>query len=317
MKIGVIMDPIESIKPYKDSTFAMMLAAQKREWELHYLLQSDIAFEQGEARAGSRRVRVIDRRENWFELDAREEGPLNRFDVMLMRVDPPFNMEYIYTTYLLEQAQEAGTLVINNPQALRDVNEKFFTTYFPQCLPETIVSRDPERFKHFLSKEGKIVVKPLDGMGGASIFQLTQGDPNTNVILETLLENGTKTAMAQRFLPEYKAGDKRILLINGEPVPYALARLPAPGESRANLAAGGSFKGVPLTERDRWICAELAPELKRRGLIFVGIDVIGDYLTEINVTSPTCIRELDDIYGLDIGGDLMDWIEKHLERPKR
>lgn len=317
MKIGVIMDPIESIKPYKDSTFAMMLAAQKREWELHYLLQSDIAFEQGEARAGSRRVRVIDRRENWFELDAREEGPLNRFDVMLMRVDPPFNMEYIYTTYLLEQAQEAGTLVINNPQALRDVNEKFFTTYFPQCLPETIVSRDPERFKHFLSKEGKIVVKPLDGMGGASIFQLTQGDPNTNVILETLLENGTKTAMAQRFLPEYKAGDKRILLINGEPVPYALARLPAPGESRANLAAGGSFKGVPLTERDRWICAELAPELKRRGLIFVGIDVIGDYLTEINVTSPTCIRELDDIYGLDIGGDLMDWIEKHLERSKR
>lgn len=317
MKIGVIMDPIESIKPYKDSTFAMMLAAQKREWELHYLLQSDIAFEQGEARAGSRRVRVIDRRENWFELGAREEGPLNRFDVMLMRVDPPFNMEYIYTTYLLEQAQEAGTLVINNPQALRDVNEKFFTTYFPQCLPETIVSRDPERFKHFLSKEGKIVVKPLDGMGGASIFQLTQGDPNTNVILETLLENGTKTAMAQRFLPEYKAGDKRILLINGEPVPYALARLPAPGESRANLAAGGSFKGVPLTERDRWICAELAPELKRRGLIFVGIDVIGDYLTEINVTSPTCIRELDDIYGLDIGGDLMDWIEKHLERPKR
>lgn len=317
MKIGVIMDPIESIKPYKDSTFAMMLAAQKREWELHYLLQSDIAFEQGEARAGSRRVRVIDRRENWFELDAREEGPLNRFDVMLMRVDPPFNMEYIYTTYLLEQAQEAGTLVINNPQALRDVNEKFFTTYFPQCLPETIVSRDPERFKHFLSKEGKIVVKPLDGMGGASIFQLTQGDPNTNVILETLLENGTKTAMAQRFLPEYKAGDKRILLINGEPVPYALARLPAPGESRANLAAGGSFKGVPLTERDRWICAELAPELKRRGLIFVGIDVIGNYLTEINVTSPTCIRELDDIYGLDIGGDLMDWIEKHLERSKR
>ncbi|MGV6817038.1 MAG: glutathione synthase [Thiotrichales bacterium] len=317
MKIGVIMDPIESIKPYKDSTFAMMLAAQKREWELHYLLQSDIAFEQGEARAGSRRVSVTDRRENWFELGAREEGPLNRFDVMLMRVDPPFNMEYIYTTYLLEQAQEGGTLVINNPQALRDVNEKFFTTYFPQCLPETIVSRDPERFKHFLSQEGKIVVKPLDGMGGASIFQLTQGDPNTNVILETLLENGTKTAMAQRFLSEYRAGDKRILLINGEPVPYALARLPAPGESRANLAAGGSFKGVPLTERDRWICAELAPELKRRGLIFVGIDVIGDYLTEINVTSPTCIRELDDIYGLDIGGDLMDWIEKHLERSKR
>lgn len=317
MNIGVIMDPIASIKPHKDSTFAMLLAAQQRGWNVHYMRQTDLSFIQGKASATSRELEVFDQSEGWFELGAEDQGPLERFDVLLMRVDPPFNMEYIYTTYLLEQAQKAGTLVVNDPRSLRDVNEKYFTTYFPQCLPETIVSRDPEEFKAFLTEQEKVVVKPLDGMGGASIFQLTLGDSNTNVILETLLENGTKTAMAQRFLPEYKAGDKRILLIDGEPIPYALARLPAPGESRANLAAGGTWKGVALTERDRWICDQLAPELKQRGLVFVGIDVIGDYLTEINVTSPTCIRELDQIYDLDIAGVLMGKIEELLEQRKR
>lgn len=311
------MDPIESIKPHKDSTFAMLLAAQRRGWELHYMQQQNLGFINGSAWAESRSIRVTDQNEDWFETGAVAEGPLSRFDVILMRVDPPFNMEYIYTTYLLEQAQHAGSLVVNDPQSLRDVNEKYFTTYFPQCLPETIVSRDPAQFKKFLADQKKIVIKPLDGMGGASIFQMTQGDPNTNVILETLLEHGQKTALAQRFLPEYKAGDKRILLIDGEPVPYALARLPAPGESRANLAAGGTWKGVALTDRDRWICDQLAAELKNRGLIFVGIDVIGDYLTEINVTSPTCIRELDQLYELDIGGLLMDKIEALLEQRKR
>jgi glutathione synthase len=311
-RLGVVMDPIDSIKPYKDSTLAMMLAAQRRGWQLFHILQQNMAWVDGRVVAQGEVVTVYDDDSHWFELEAPQEIDMGALDAVLMRKDPPFDMEYIYTTYMLETIEAAGVLIVNRPHSLRDVNEKFFTTRFPQCAPPQIVSRDPQRIKRFLAEQGDIVVKPLDGMGGASIFRISEGDLNTNVILETVLDHGRKTAVAQRFLPEFTQGDKRILLIDGDPVPYALARIPAKGEARANLAAGGSWEGVELTERDRWICNEVAPELKRRGLLFVGLDVIGDYLTEINVTSPTCIRELDSLYDLDIAGDLIDCIEAKL-----
>jgi len=312
INLGVVMDPIESINPKKDSTLAMLIAAQKRGWNLHYLQQQDIALQDGEVIADMQEITVHDDLDHWFDFGNRQQAPLNNLEVILMRKDPPFNMEYIYTTYLLELAEKSGVMVVNRPQSLRDVNEKFFTTYFPQCIPPTVVGRNAEQFKDFLETEKDIIIKPLDGMGGASIFRIKQGDSNTNVILETLLDHGKTTAIAQRFLPEYKQGDKRILLVDGKPADYALARIPAEGEARANLAAGGTGEGVALTERDYWICEQVAPELKRRGLLFVGLDVIGDYLTEINVTSPTCIRELDALYDLDIAGDLMDAIERQL-----
>ncbi|MGH8591790.1 MAG: glutathione synthase, partial [Gammaproteobacteria bacterium] len=232
--------------------------------------------------------------------------------VVLMRKDPPFDMEYIYATYLLELAEAAGVLVVNAPQGLRDANEKLFTAWFRQCCPESLVTRDRTRIRSFLEEHGDIILKPLDGMGGISIFRVRAADPNTNVIIETLTAHGRRFMMAQRFIPEITEGDKRILLIDGHPVPYALARYPAPGETRGNLAAGGRSAGVALSERDRWICAEVGETLRRKGLMFVGLDVIGDYLTEINVTSPTCIRELDALYRLDIAGQLMDAIEQRL-----
>ena len=249
-----------------------------------------------------------------FSLSEPERVDLSTMDVIHLRQDPPFDMEYIYTTYLLELAEKAGTLVVNQPRSLRDANEKFFALNFPHCCPPTLVSREPARLKGFLAQHADVVVKPLDGMGGASVFRLRQDDPNLNVILETLTAHGRRLTMAQRYIPEVTAGDKRILLIDGEPVPYALARIPQAGETRANLAAGGRGEGVPLSERDRWICAQVAPTLRAMGLLFVGLDVIGDYLTEINVTSPTCARELDAQFGLDIGGDLMAAIERQLGR---
>ncbi|OOG28613.1 glutathione synthase [Thioalkalivibrio denitrificans] len=307
------MDPVGSINIRKDSTFAMLLAAQRRGWPLHYMEQHDLWLEDGSVFASTRPLSVRDDPADWFSLGEREQAPLDTLDVLLMRKDPPFDMEYVYTTYLLELAAGKGCLVVNRPDSLRDANEKLFTAWFPQCCPPTLVSRDMGRLRDFLQRQQDMVVKPLDGMGGASVFRVRDGDPNTGVILETVTEHGTRTVMAQRFLPEYVKGDKRILLINGEPVPYALARIPATGEGRANLAAGGRGEGVELTERDRWICEQVAPALRERGLLFVGLDVIGDYLTEINVTSPTCIRELDALYGLDIGGQLMDAIERRLE----
>lgn len=312
VNLGVVMDPIDSIDPKKDSTLAMLLAAQRKGWNLFYMQASDIALSHQKVIASLQPVRVRDDLSKWFELGKSEEMLLADLDVILMRKDPPFDMQYIYTTYLLEQAETEGVLVVNRPRSLRDVNEKYFTAYFPQCCPETLVSNSMQRFRHFIQEQKDIVIKPLDGMGGASIFRIRENDPNTSVILETLLQHGRTTAIGQRFLPEYTEGDKRILLIDGKPVDYALARIPAKGEGRANLAAGGSGEGVPLTDRDRWICEQLAPELKRRGLIFVGLDVIGDYLTEINVTSPTCIRELDKIYNLDIAADLMEAIAARL-----
>ncbi|MEW6353385.1 MAG: glutathione synthase [Pseudomonadota bacterium] len=312
LKLGVVMDPIGSINVKKDSTFAMLLEAQRRGWEIFYMEQRDLWLRDGAARARVRALRVQDNPEHWFEFGVEREQALAELDVLLMRKDPPFDMEYIYTTYILERAEAAGVLVLNKPQALRDANEKLFTAWFPQCTPPTLVTRDKTRLRAFLNEHADIILKPLGGMGGASIFRLRAGDPNVNVAIETLTAHETRYVMAQRFIPEISAGDKRILLVNGAPVPYALARIPAPGETRGNLAAGGSGVGVELSARDRWICEQVGPMLREKGLLFVGLDVIGDYLTEINVTSPTCIRELDALYGLNIAGTLLDVIEKQV-----
>jgi glutathione synthase len=312
IKLGVVMDPIATIAIKKDTTFAMLLAAQARGWELHYFEQADLYARANQPFGRSRLLSVADNAHGWFAFHGERELPLAALDVILMRKDPPFDMEYIYTTYLLELAEMAGALVVNQPRGLRDANEKFFALHFPQCCPPALVSREPARLKRFLDEQSDLVVKPLDGMGGTSVFRLRRDDPNLNVILETLTAHGRRFTMAQRYIPEVIAGDRRILLIDGEPVPYALARIPQAGETRANLAAGGRGEGVPLGERERWICAQVAPRLREMGLLFVGLDVIGDYLTEINVTSPTCARELDAQFGLDIGGALMNAIERRL-----
>ncbi len=310
--LGVVMDPIGSIKYHKDSTLAMLLAAQSRGWELYYMEMADLTLADNMAQAWMRPLKVFADPTRWYEAGESQLRPLHELNVILMRKDPPFDMEYIYATYLLELAEQQGSLVVNRAQSLRDANEKMFTAHFPQCTPPTLISRRAEQIRGFLDKHREIILKPLGGMGGASIFKIGTGDPNFSVIVETLTEYGTQYAMAQRFIPEISAGDKRILLIDGTPVPYALARIPAKGELRGNLAAGGQGVGVPLSDRDYWICEQVAPILREKGLIFVGLDVIGDYLTEINVTSPTCIRELDAQYGLDIGGRLMETIARHL-----
>ena len=312
MKLGIVMDPIGSIKIKKDSSFALLLAAQARGWTLHYLEQNDLYLRDGTAFGRMRGLRVMDDPNGWFEFLEDAHAPLAELDVILMRKDPPFDMEYIVSTYLLERAEQAGTLIVNTPQGLRDANEKMYTAWFADCCAPTLVSRDAAQLRAFLAEQQEIIMKPLDGMGGASIFRVRAGDLNTNVIIETLTAHGHKFAMAQRFIPEISAGDKRILMIDGEPVPYALARIPAAGEARGNLAAGGTGVGVPLSERDRWICAQVGPALRAKGLLFVGLDVIGDYLTEINVTSPTCIRELNKLYDLDIASQVMGSIERKL-----
>lgn len=316
-KLGVLMDPIESITPYKDSTLAMLLAAQRKNWgaelEIHYFQQADLSVVQGVARVQSRVIQVHDDHTHWFDfLSVAEWRDLSKFDVVLMRKDPPFDMEYIYSTYLLERAEEAGTLIVNRCRSLRDVNEKAYISWFPQCTAPTLISRNRELIKAFVAEHGQTVIKPLDGMGGASIFRLAANEPNLNVILDTMVGNNQSQVMVQKFLPEISSGDKRILIVDGEPMPYALARIPSKGEFRGNLAAGGRGVGVPLSDRDRWLCGQIKATLKEKGLLFVGLDVIGDYITEINVTSPTCIRELDTEFGLDIGGALMDAIANHL-----
>jgi len=314
LTLGVVMDPIGHIKPHKDTTLAMLLAAQARGWRLMYMEQPDLYLVQGEARARHRELKVRDDASAWFELGQDHDEPLGgTMDVILMRKDPPFDMEYVYTTYILERAEAAGVRVVNRPQALRDANEKAYTAWFPQCCPPTLINSDMGRIRAFLKQHRKIVVKPLEGMGGTLIFVLEEGDPNASVVLETLTQYGSRLTVAQKYLPEIKQGDKRILLIDGEPVPYALARIPKPGESRGNLAAGGSGVGVALSERDRWIAAQVGPALREKGLMFVGLDVIGDFLTEINVTSPTCVRELDALYKLDIAGEFMDKLAAKLE----
>lgn len=308
------MDPIGSISPRKDSTLAMLLEAQARNWELWYMEPGDLGLRDNVVGAHMRRLRVRDDPSNWFDLGEEHDAPAAGLDVILMRKDPPFDMEYVYTTYLLELAEAAGVLVVNRPQGLRNTNEKLSTARFPQCIAPTLVSRSAMQLRAFLAEHGDIIVKPLEAMGGESVFRVTQANPNVNVIIEVMTARGKRLTMAQRYLPEIAEGDKRILLIDGEPVPYALARVPAEGETRANLATGGKGIAVALTERDHWICRQVAPRLRKQGLMFVGLDVIGDYLTEINVTSPTCIRELDALCGLNIAALLMDRIEGRLKQ---
>ena len=316
LKLAVIMDPIEQVKIHKDSTFAMLLEAQQREISSYYVQSKNIFVIDGLAKCQANPIRVFDDPKHWFELDTQIEIALNKFDVILMRKDPPFNMEYIYTTYALELAQQAGVLVVNNPAALRDWNEKFVISHFPQCCTPTLITRDMRKIDEFLALHSEIIVKPLDGMGGESIFKITLTDGNKNAILEQVSQKGGKSIMAQTFIPEVTAGDKRILLINGEPVPYALARIPQDGEFRANLAAGGRGVGVPLSDQDRWICGQIGTSLRENGILFAGIDVIGSYLTEINITSPTCIRELDQQYSLNISGMLFNCIESLVSSKK-
>jgi len=292
----------------------MLWAAQDRDWQLFYMEQADLYLDQGVARARMAPLTVFRDPGCWFKLGGTQDGHLSDLDVILMRKDPPFNNEYIYSTYILEAAEREGTLVVNRCQSLRDCNEKVFATQFPQCCPPVLVSRDMQRLRDFHLQHGDAIFKPLDGMGGSAIFRVKPGDPNISVILEMLTLDGCQTIMAQKFIPQIADGDKRILMINGEPVPYCLARVPLAGETRGNLAAGGVGQPQPLTERDRWVAAQVGPSLREKGLLFAGIDVIGDYLTEINVTSPTCIREIDAGYDLDIGGQLMDCIAGELKK---
>ena len=306
IRIGIVMDPIGSIKIKKDSTFAMMLAAQRRGWTLAYMEPEDLFIAAGRTQARMRTLRVTDDPAGWYRFGAEDTRPLADLSAVLMRKDPPFDMDYVFATYLLEHAAREGALIVNDPRTLRDANEKLFTLEFPHCTPATLVTRRLSDIRAFQAEHGTIILKPLDSMGGAGVFRIEPGDPNLSVIVEVLTGRGRHLCMAQRYLPEIRDGDKRILMIDGAPVPYCLARIPVPGETRGNLAAGASAEGRPLTERDRWIAAQVGPGLRERGILFAGLDVIGDWLTEINVTSPTCIRELDAQFGLDIAADLLD-----------
>ncbi|MGL4746873.1 MAG: glutathione synthase [Shewanella sp.] len=312
IKLGIVMDPISEINIKKDSSFAMLMAAQERGYQLFYMEMADLAIVNGVAMGNMRPLKVMNDVNHWFELGEAKDTPLSELNVVLMRKDPPFDTEYIYATYMLERAEEQGVLIVNKPQSLRDANEKLFTAWFSEFTPETIVTRDANRIRAFHQAKGDIILKPLDGMGGTSIFRVKQDDPNLGVIIETLTQYGNQYAMAQAFIPEITKGDKRILVVDGEPVPYALARIPKKGETRGNLAAGGSGVAQPLSDSDWKIARAIGPELKKRGLIFVGLDVIGDKLTEINVTSPTCIREIQAAFDVDITGMLFDAIEVRL-----
>ncbi len=307
--LAVLMDPIATIHPHKDTTLAMLLEAQRRGYRLLYATQGDLALREGVAFGRLAPLAVRDDPENWFTLSAPAWQELGVVDVILARKDPPVDEQFLYDTLVLEQAQRGGALVVNDPRALRDANEKLFALQFPQCCAPTLVARDLGELRRFSADCGQVVLKPLDGMGGRSVFRSHADDPNLNVILETLTDGGRHLTIAQKYIPEIRDGDKRILVIDGEPVPFALARMPQGSDFRGNLAAGGKGVGVPLSARDRWIAAEVAPELRRRGLRFVGLDVIGDWLTEINVTSPTCARELDAQFGINIAGMLFDRLE--------
>ncbi|AIR59447.1 glutathione synthetase [Cedecea neteri] len=312
IKLGIVMDPIAHINIKKDSSFAMLLEAQRRGYELHYMEMADLYLNNGEARARTRLLSVEQNYDKWYEFGTEQDIALADLNVVLMRKDPPFDTEFIYATYTLERAEEKGTLIVNKPQSLRDCNEKLFTAWFADLTPETLVTRNKAQLKAFWQQHGDIIMKPLDGMGGASIFRVKQDDPNIGVIAETLTELGTRYCMAQNYLPAIKDGDKRVLVVDGEPVPYCLARIPQGGETRGNLAAGGRGEPRPLTESDWEIARRVGPTLKAKGLIFVGLDIIGDRLTEINVTSPTCIREIEAEFPVSITGMLFDAIEKRL-----
>ena len=314
-RLGVVMDPIAAISPQKDSTLAMLLEGARRGWALEYMELSDLRLRDGRAEASSRPLQVRDDPSGWFTLGAPRTVPLDELDMILMRKDPPVDLEFVASTWILEAAERAGTLVSNRPQSLRDANEKLSATWFPQCAPPSLVSRDRSALREFVEAQERVVVKPLDAMAGRSVFVIGTGDPNTNVILEELTRRGERMVIAQRYLPAVmETGDKRILLVDGVAVPGALTRIPAVGDFRANLAAGGRGEPAELTERERWICAEIAPTLRARGLHFVGIDVIDGWLTEINVTSPTGIRQIDQHFGLNVAGRMFDALEPMLRR---
>lgn len=317
IRLGIVMDPIQSIHYKKDSSLAMLLAAQKRGWTLFYMEPQDLFLANGRAMGSIRPLQVFADPQRWFELGDASQQSLASLDVILMRKDPPFDNEFLYATHILEAAEREGALIVNRPASLRDCNEKLFATQFPQCTPENIVTRRSDILRSFAKQHRDVILKPLDGMGGSQIFRIREEDPNLSVIIETLTDYGRQQIMAQRYLPEIVDGDKRILMIDGEPLDYCLARIPQQGETRGNLAAGGRGEARPLTERDRWIANQVGPSLKARGLLFVGLDVIGDYLTEINVTSPTCIREIDAAYNTDIGGQLMEAIDRLLKARTR
>ena len=312
-KLAVVMDPIQSILPQKDSTFAMMLEAQHREWQISYLQPSDLFLRGSEPRAYTRGISVKDDHLSWYVLGEEKERPLADFDIILMRKDPPVNTEYIYATYLLDLAAQAGALVANRPDSLRNTNEKLAISWFPDCCAPFMVTARHQDIIDFLGEHRDLVLKPLNGMGGNSIFRLKHGDDNTNVIIETITDQGTQHIMVQRYIPEIAQGDRRILLINGEPIPYALSRIPVPGELRGNLARGAEAEAIPLSERELFICKRLAPTLRESGLYFVGLDVIGDYLTEVNVTCPTCIRQLDEQCDINISAQLLDFLESQIK----
>ena len=311
-KLGIVMDPISAIDPKKDSSLAMLIEAAKRDYEIYYMEQKDLKLIDGCATAQATIIEIFDDQKKWYKSKSNVSIDLKELNIILMRKDPPFDMEYIYTTYVLDKAEEDGVLIVNKPQSLRDMNEKVYTAWFPECTPSTLISRSMAEIKLFLKQHKKIVVKPLDGMGGKSIFVVDENDGNANVIIETLTNYGKCSAMAQVFIPEIKDGDKRILLIDGKPVPYALARIPSKDDNRGNLVMGAVGEGRELTERDKLICSKISETLKKKGILFCGIDVIGDYLTEINSTSPTGIRELDSIYNLNIASDLFDMLEKKI-----
>ncbi|SFV79665.1 Glutathione synthetase [hydrothermal vent metagenome] len=312
MKLAVLMDDIANINPKKDSSLAMMLEATRRGWEIYTFDTTDLFAEQDKILAHASKTTVVDHPDNWFEKQPKQTIELGEFDVILMRKDPPFNMDYIYATYLLEQAENNGVLVVNKPQSLRDANEKLFALNFAHCMPTTLISTQADQIKSFIKSEKTVVVKPLDGMGGNDIFKLTDGDHNIDEVLDYLTHQGTRQILTQTFLEDIVKGDKRILLINGKPIDYALARMPAEGSFKGNLAAGATGVGQPLSDRDYYLCEQIGPTLKDKGLMFVGLDVIGDYITEINVTSPTCIRELDAQFNLNIAGVLFDAIEQQI-----
>lgn len=316
MKIGVVMDPISSINIKKDSTFEMIWQAQQRGWQVDYFEMNDLFISNGTALGQARAVKVTQDPKNWYELDEAKQIEIGSLDAVLMRKDPPFDMEFVYSTYILELAEQHGALIVNSPQALRDCNEKAFCAWFPDVCPDTMISRNAIQFRDFLAKHKDIIVKPLDGMGGASIFRIQEKSANIGVIIETLTDHGNSYAMAQTFVPEITKGDKRILMIDGEPVPYALARIPAKGETRGNLAAGGTGVAQALSDQDLAIAQRVGPELSKRRILFAGLDVIGDRLTEINVTSPTCIKEINAQFDTNIAGDLLNVIETKLVNGK-
>jgi len=313
VRLLVVMDPIESINPKKDSTLAMLLAAQLRGWEIDYAELKDLSLRDGVAWGSVASLQVFDGLERWFERSPPRRMRLGDYSTVLMRKDPPFDTEFIYATYILDRAKSAGALVVNDPEGLRNMNEKVYTAWFPECCAPTLVTRDMRDMSAFLREHGKAVVKPLDGMGGRSIFVLEEGDKNRNVVLETLTDYGRRFAIMQRYLPEIAtAGDCRVILVDGEPVPFVLRRMPAAEDNRGNLAAGARAETRPLNDRDRWLCAQIGPKLRAAGMLFVGLDVIGDYVTEINVTSPTGIRELNRAHPVDIGDSLMNVIARKL-----